>query len=135
MARRVEAGLTPKSARKIPTSSSRVPDPTTPNVSANRRAAPTRARNAKCNSDRPVVAGLRPSCPAAATRTTRLDLGLLGNLRGIVDLISLIPRSLAYVLLVGLPPEVRLYALSGTTGMQISHANVPACGSHAASFG
>ena len=77
----------------------------------------------------------RPSSPAAATRTTRLHLGLLRNLRGIVDRILLIPRSLAYVLLIGLPPQVGLYALSGTTGMQISHANAPVCGSHAASFG
>ena len=34
----------------------------------------------------PLMAGLRPSCPAAATSTTRLHLGLLGNLQRIVDL-------------------------------------------------
>jgi len=34
----------------------------------------------------PELAGLRPSCPAAATSTTRLHLGLLGNLQRIVDL-------------------------------------------------
>jgi hypothetical protein len=36
--------------------------------------------------DRLLLAGLRPSCPAAATSTTRLHLGLLGNLQRIVDL-------------------------------------------------
>jgi len=33
-----------------------------------------------------LLAGLRPSCPAAATSTTRLHFGLLGNLQRIVDL-------------------------------------------------
>ena len=36
--------------------------------------------------DRPLLAGLRPSMPAAATSVQRLDLRLLGDFQSIVDL-------------------------------------------------
>jgi hypothetical protein len=42
--------------------------------------------------DRLLVAGLRPSCPAAATSTTKLHLGLLGDLQSIVNLDAEIPH-------------------------------------------
>src|SRR5947207_7854642 len=43
-------------------------------------------RNFRGDREGQELAGLRPSCPAAATSTTRLHFRLLGNLQRIVDL-------------------------------------------------
>lgn len=42
-------------------------------------------------SERLLLAGTRPSKPAVATGATRLDLGLLGDFQGIVNLNAEIP--------------------------------------------
>ena len=54
-----------------------------------------------------LLAGKRPSNPAVATGTTRLDLGLLGDLQGIVNLDAEIPDG-TFELRV---PEQQLHAI------------------------